>query len=98
MNDIQFTTDFIRKSEVIKNGKIHMADAIIPRIKYSGMVKVAKQLKKFKILSFFNKESNVVLFVKENNPNVKIYKKDGHIYGYYQVKENMILLTPTELY
>jgi len=98
MTDIQFTTDFIRKSEIIKDGKIHIADNIIPRIKHSGMMKVAKALKKYKILSFFNKESNNVVFVKENNPNISVVKEKGHIFGYYKKGDNIVILTPTQLY
>ena len=98
MTDIDFTYDFIRKSELVKNNKIHMTDSVMGRLKYKGVEKLAKMLLKNKILTFFNKETDMVFFVKQNNPYLTT-NTDGLYFVGMLVKDNNVVILPhTKLY
>ena len=93
MNDLQLTYDFIRKSEVVKNDLIHMTDNVMSRLKYKGVEKLAKMLLKHKIITFFNKETDKVFFVKQNNPYLKTNGDGSYFVGVY-VKDHLIISLP----
>jgi len=98
MNDLDLTYDFIRKSEVVKNNLIHMTDNVMSRLKYKGVEKLAKMLKKHKILTFFNQETHLVFFVKETNPYLKTNSGGGIFVGVYVKDEKVVALPYTKQY
>lgn len=98
MNDLDLTYDFIRKSEVVKNNLIHMTDNVMSRLKYKGVEKLAKMLKKHKIITFFNQETDKVFFLKETNPYLKTNSGGGYFVGVYVKDEKVVLLPHTKQY
>lgn len=98
MNDLIFTYDFIRKSEAVKNNLIHMTDNVMSRLKYKGVEKLAKMLLKHKILTFFNKETDNVFFVKQDNPYLKINTNGLYFVGVVIKGDKVVSLPYTKLY
>jgi hypothetical protein len=98
MNNLDLTYDFIRKSEHVKNDLIHMTDNVMDHLKYKGVEKLAKMLKKHKIITFFNQETDLVFFVKETNPYLKINSGGGYFVGVVVKDEKVVSLPYTKLY
>ena len=98
MNDIQFTYDFIRKSEVVKNNLIHMTDSVMGQLKFKGVMKLAKMLKKHKILTFFNQETNKVFFLRQDNPYLSTNSNTNWLVGVFVKDDNVVMLPATPKY
>jgi hypothetical protein len=98
MTDLQFTYDFIRKSQVVKDNLVHMTDQVMARLKYKGVEKLAKMLLKHKILTFFNRETNLVIFVKKDNPYLITNTNGSYFVGVYHKDDQVIALPYTKNY
>jgi hypothetical protein len=98
MTNLQLTYDFIRKSEILSQNKLHMTDNVIQHLGRKSLPKLARMLQKHKILTFYNDESPVVIFCKENNPSLTKIVHDGYISGIYKKDDNIVMLTPTKIY
>lgn len=75
-----------------------MTDNVMSRLKYKGVEKLAKMLLKNKILTFFNKETKIVMFVKQNNPYLTTNTDGSYFVGVYVKDDKVVSLPYTKLY